>query len=242
MAVFAIGSAIASSGAMTRKRSRFSRLEGLKMPFVVTMTLGAAGGCGGTVTERGSESDRTGGVSGGGDGGGGGNGSGGVGGFIERGGTSPVGSGGQYELGGAYPTGGGGNPPYLPPDTVCPLSPPGGGVCNYQGPTCGYYECYGRPTTTATCLNGLWSVSMSSCNPPPPPPEPCPVVLPQAGSYCNYVGDACGYHQFPDRGCGYLDTLAVCNAHAWGVAVSFCGAADAGTGFVDSGASAYPRP
>jgi hypothetical protein len=214
---------------MTRKRSRFSRLEGLKMPFVVTMTLGAAGGCGGTVTERAGESDGTGGTSGGG------RGQAGSGGFIERGGTSPIGSGGQYELGGAYPTGGGGNPPYPPVDTVCPAAPPGG-VCNYQGPACGYYDCYGHPTTTAACLDGVWSLSMSSCNPPAPPVEPCPVLPPQAGSYCNYVGDACGYHE---QGCNNVSISAECNAHAWTVVFSLCGSEDGGTEALDSGESAY---
>lgn len=197
------------------------------MPFVVTVALGAAAGCGGTVTERGGESDGTGGTSGSG----GGNGP-SRGGQDERGGTSPIGSGGQYELGGATAAAGGGNPPYPPVDTVCPPVPPGGGSCNYVGPPCGYYDCYGRPATAAACVNGVWSVSTSSCN-PPPPLEPCPMVVPQPGLYCNHQGDACGYHLYAD-GCTYLDTLATCNAHVWTVSTSFCGIQDGGAS-LDSG-------
>lgn len=55
----------------------------------------------------------------------------------------------------------------------CPATEPINGSACPCGPhmpseTCSYGDCYGTPTTTAACINGAWSVSRLSCNPPPP--------------------------------------------------------------------------
>jgi hypothetical protein len=55
-----------------------------------------------------------------------------------------------------------------PPAQVCPTAPPQDGTPCYGGLKCPYGDCYGAPTTFATCTNGTWNVLNSSCNPPVP--------------------------------------------------------------------------
>jgi hypothetical protein len=55
----------------------------------------------------------------------------------------------------------------------CPaLEPTNGSAClcaaHMPSPTCNYGDCYGSPTTMATCIGTAWSVGYLSCNPPPP--------------------------------------------------------------------------
>ena len=54
------------------------------------------------------------------------------------------------------------------PGKACPAEPPTqGATCTHTGPSCGYYDCEGTPSLTADCINGHWSLSEVSCNPPP---------------------------------------------------------------------------
>jgi hypothetical protein len=54
------------------------------------------------------------------------------------------------------------------PGKQCPVEPPTQGEsCTHTGPSCGYYDCEGTPSLTADCVNGSWSLSEVSCNPPP---------------------------------------------------------------------------
>ena len=146
------------SRAMARRRSR---IDGLKLPFVVTVAV-AAGGCGGTVTgSQGPSNDGTGASAG-------------TGGF----GTGSISStGGVPTSGGFAGVGGVVNPP-PPPQTTCPDATPSPGTyCNYEGPPCGFGPlCGSFQTQSASCVDHTWSMSISSCNPP------APMTTPDAGT------------------------------------------------------------
>jgi hypothetical protein len=101
----------------------------------------------------------------------------------------------------------------------CPATAPSEGAsCNYSGPACNYDPCASYPTKTATCKDGRWRVSITSCNPPPPEVTVCPVEQPVSGAYCNYSGPACEY----DLCAGVATTTATCDAAAWTVIHATC--------------------
>ena len=82
-----------------------------------------------------------------------------------------------------------------PPAVECPAeTPTAGAACDASLQDCGYGDCYGSPTTSASCVDGTWQVSVMSCNPPMPPP--CPDEKPSGECFveaqkCNY-GDCAG--------------------------------------------------
>jgi hypothetical protein len=228
---------------MSKKRSR---IEGMRMPFVVTVAMSAAlANCGGTVIggedepgsggSAGSGGDDPGGTGGiGGDGGyvssgGGGNPPyPGTGGYVGTGGASAGGAGGYYPGTGGF----GANPP-APPTAICPTPEPSTGQwCSYTGPACTYGDCYGTPTVYATCVNGAWQVSQASCN---PPPYQCPEEEPPIGNACMPIGAACAYSF---GGCNGEDgwyeiheRVLQCTVDGWQITqelVTSCGDADAG--------------
>jgi hypothetical protein len=53
-----------------------------------------------------------------------------------------------------------------PPAPICPTATPQGGTPCYGDLKCPYGDCYGSPTTVATCNGTTWQVIGSSCNPP----------------------------------------------------------------------------
>jgi len=101
------------------------------------------------------------------------------------------------------------NPP--PSDTPLPSTMPTLGDacpapldCQYGMDECGF-------PITASCANGAWNISLSSCNPPPPDPE-CPPDLPALNSMCNWnwqSGFGCSYSV--DIGCGMQTISVFCN-------------------------------
>lgn len=48
--------------------------------------------------------------------------------------------------------------------SACPPTAPSGACTGTL--TCGYGDCFGAHTTFATCTDGMWQVSVRSCNPP----------------------------------------------------------------------------
>jgi hypothetical protein len=55
------------------------------------------------------------------------------------------------------------------PPPTCPAQPPSPGtscIGALGGAPCTYGDCFGQPTTTASCVNSTWQVAVSSCNPP----------------------------------------------------------------------------
>jgi hypothetical protein len=185
------------SSTMARHRSR---IDGLKLPFVVTVAI-AAGGCGGTVTGSQGSNDGT----------GAGAGTGGLG-----TGAGPS-TGGMSTSGGFKGMGGIVNPP-PPPQTTCPDATPSPGTyCNYEGPACGYGPlCGSFPTQSASCVDHTWSMSISSCNPPAPMTTTCPVQAPASGSYCNYSGPPCVYPECTGSPCMCIRD-ATCVGYQWTV-------------------------
>jgi hypothetical protein len=153
------------------------------MPFVVTVAVSAAFGCGGTVAGQ----DQSG--SGGSAGSGGGGDPAGVAGADtsepsgDTGGTGGVVGG----TGGYIPGLGGCNPPPcpMPTTTTCPtLMPIEGSVCSYVGAGCEYGPvCYdGVAEFSAACVNDAWHLIAAPCN---PPPFECPPEAPSAGTACS---------------------------------------------------------
>lgn len=158
---------------MARRRSR---IDGLKLPFVVTVAV-TAGGCGGTVTGSQGSNDGT--------GAGAGTGGFGTGSMPSTGGAMPS-TGGAPTTGGFTGVGGIWNPPL--PETTCPDATPSPGTyCNYEGPPCSYGPlCGSFPTQSASCVGYTWSMSISSCNPPAPPVPPSDCDNPvAAGTPCS---------------------------------------------------------
>jgi hypothetical protein len=211
------GIGLADTPAMATKR----RIDHLKMPFVVTVTM--ANACGGTVISHG-EGEGNGGSTGGAAASGG-SGAGASGGKA-AGGTSATNTGGWSTggvvVGGSGPIGGGGivNPPF--PGTCPPSAPSQGTYCDLPVSTsCPYpgsSSCV--PSVNASCLGGQWQVSNSyiPCNPPPPPTTECPVAEPAPGSPCSYVGPECGY-----RDCyGVPSFSAQCTSNFWLTTVGTC--------------------
>lgn len=79
------------------------------------------------------------------------------------------------------------NPP--PPDE-CPVSAPNNGdPCFNTGLSCPYTidDGCGPIDTTASCQGGVWSVGISTCN--PPPPDYCYSLTTEAD--CDLNGDVC---------------------------------------------------
>jgi hypothetical protein len=108
-----------------------------------------------------------------------------------------------------------------PPPADCPEAEPAqGDVCGLpSGTECGYRDCMGYPSLTATCgADGTWAFMEVSCN-PPPPPEDCPETEPKDGDFCNVdPSETCGY-----RDCGDAPSLtAVCNNYTWEVTALSC--------------------
>lgn len=80
------------------------------------------------------------------------------------------------------------NPP--PPPAECPVSAPNNGdPCFDEGMSCVYTidDGCGPIDTPATCQGGVWSLGISTCN--PPPPEYCYSLTTEAD--CNLYGDIC---------------------------------------------------
>lgn len=192
-----------------RKRSR---IDGVKLPFVVTMTM-AAGACGGTVTGR--DGDRN--AIGGGSGGQGGN----SGQSTATGGSLWIASGGSVN----------------PPPPLCPPEVPTNGTpcfappsCSYPGASCQFVI---QPDYEAKCLDGLWSVTStpgSPCNPPALEPPllttTCPDTEPVNASACNYQGPPC---IFDHGNCPFADTEALCSGYHWTVNTTYCDPPEPGT-------------
>jgi hypothetical protein len=207
------GPRIAWNRLMARKRSR---IDGFKLPFVLTVTM-ATGACGGTVTTRDGDGNRV------------GDGSGGQ-------GANAGGAGDHMSVGGRKPdprvaAGGSVNPPapYCP-SVVPPSGTPCSGSlsCSYPGPTaCDLGH-------SAQCVDAQWSVTtMTSggCN-PPFPITTCPLTEPPDGSYCSYQGSPCSY----DNGqCPFPDTQAICTGNQWTVKHTYCDPSWPSDGGVDSG-------
>ncbi|NRA34192.1 MAG: hypothetical protein HRU17_12705 [Polyangiaceae bacterium] len=131
-----------------------------------------------------------------------------------------------------------GNPPE--PEPMCPdAAPTSGDLCWYYGESCGYGDCYGTPTTDASCVDGSWLVSIMSCNPPMPEPDSgpieldggppdgaadaesaeCPEIPPTMGEPCSISGqDICGYNEC----LGYWTTEASCVDSQWSLMTLTC--------------------
>lgn len=108
-----------------------------------------------------------------------------------------------------------------PPPVACPVAEPAqGAACDVASPKeCGYKDCNGSPSVTATCgASGTWNVVEMSCN--PPEPQPCPTAQPTAGAACGPIaGVSCGY-----KDCmGTPSVLAKCEADGkWSVVEMSC--------------------
>jgi hypothetical protein len=71
----------------------------------------------------------------------------------------------------------------------CPdMFPNEGSACQLESTeVCSYFPGY---PTTARCMDGSWSTSQLTVNPPPPELQDCPEVEPQPGTACSgYVAD-----------------------------------------------------
>jgi hypothetical protein len=100
------------------------------------------------------------------------------------------------------------NPPECGVDTDCACpedAPPAGNPCDLPADTvCTYLYCDEFPTQSATCVDGFWEITYTSCNPPPPECGvdidcECPEEPPVSGGLCQlptsepcYYGDCFG--------------------------------------------------
>lgn len=105
-----------------------------------------------------------------------------------------------------------------PPEPSCPeAAPTEGSACSTEPYECNYGDCYGAPTTTASCKDGTWELSTRTCNPPAPV---CPEAKPADDSACaaELAGIECKY----DDCYGTPNTTATCKDGKWDVATIAC--------------------
>jgi hypothetical protein len=185
-----------------------------RSPFVITVAVAiAAGSCGGKAFD---DSEASGGTSG----------SGAEGGSSGNGGSAGKGgSGGKGGSAGTSSTGGSGGG-----STECPTSMPGHGTaCATDGQVCSYPTGPCCPPMEARCVGGLWSGSISSCNPPPPPL--CPSTPPNHRDPCmlNPCSGVpyweCNYGACLD---GTPQVVARCDSSGWAVSHNSCPSVDGG--------------
>lgn len=113
-----------------------------------------------------------------------------------------------------------------PPVQTCPTEAPADGTFCYSDIRCTYGDCFGRPTTEASCAGNRWSVTTSTCNPPPPM---CPPSRPAQGAACDpsTVPDACQYTgtfcPYPPPGTNNtVVALCIPSTRTWQVSEATC--------------------
>jgi len=166
-----------------------SRIRHFRAPVVVTLALGAMPACSGKTAGQGDGDDTT-------------------------------ETAGQADGGDTTETAGQSDGGDTTATSSCPAAAPiSGSDCDYAGPPCDYDYCGTIPTRVAVCNDGAWAVSLTSCNPPPPPLATCPAEMPQPGTYCDYVGPACGYGA---TSCGFPLQEAICVDSVWLITATPC--------------------
>jgi hypothetical protein len=103
--------------------------------------------------------------------------------------------------------------PDVPTEACPPATPTSGTACNLAPGVspCRYGNCAGSPNIFAQCVDGRWSVSQASCNPPLPV---CPEERPADGASCVGGGRSCSYEPcYP--GAIYYHYSVSCESGRW---------------------------